>query len=150
MKKLILMLFAFVMLLTLNANAQLGSFSLLGQRFKISKTTLNYIGTGGDGHIWSFTAYDNYGSNELQLYITNDSAEKVAGTNCRPYNEWAHVAVIRKEEHSYAYPKATIERSGMSKYKITIVHDDCSLSYIGPLEVTSPKEENNTRVKIQD
>jgi len=145
MKKIFFMLLAVVMLLSLNAKAQSGTFSLVGQRFKIVKTTLSYIGQGGDGHIWSFTVYDNDGSNQLQLYITNNSADKVSGTACRPYNEWAHVAIYQKQEYSYSYPKATIEQVNKGHYQITIIHDDFSMGYQGPLNVTDKKDKEKQK-----
>lgn len=139
-------LLAFVSLVLLSicasAQAQYGEFNVDGKKFKITSTTLRYCGDGGDGHIWSFTVYNKKKDYQLQLYITNDSHLKVAGTKMRAYNEWKHVVIEAGKEDGYAFPRVRIqERNGV--YSIQVDHPYVAMDFKGPLYVT--EEESRLR-----
>jgi len=121
------------------AMAQGNTFVIDGKEFLIEKTTLNKIGDGGLGTIWSFTAYDSKGKNQAQLYITNNDADGLYGSQMRPYNEWRHVYVAKGKEKAYTYPDASVtEKDGQIEIKVS--SSEVKLYFCGKL--LPPRDKN--------
>jgi len=132
-KSILFLIAAIIALATNTAMAQgNGEFWLNEKDYDISSVDVSLIGQGGNGYIWSFTASEQYGD-KIQLYLTNDNSNKLAGTRVSAYNDWKHSYVWNGREYSYTYPNVQISQSN-GYFKIHIQNDILDLNYQGYLD----------------